>query len=229
MNKCYKIAGLTVEMDVMGRTEIQAEPYLTDPVDKPDMLLMHRFDEFYALHSQWSVETAQYVFTAAVFYTELLRFQGLVLHSSAVVVDGRAYLFSAASGIGKSTHTRLWLERFGQRAYILNDDKPALRLINGVWYAFGTPWSGKNNINRPECAPLAGIAILKRGEENRIYRHTGPKAIFDVMQQTMRPPNKREELLELVDQLVTQVPIWNLYCNTDPQAAMVAYSAMSGE
>ena len=69
----------------------------------------------------------------------------MLLHSSAVVVDGYAYLFSADSGTGKSTHTGLWKQHFGDRAYIINDDKPAIRKVDGEWYVFGTPWSGKTD------------------------------------------------------------------------------------
>ena len=90
----------------------------------------------------------------------------------AVVVfamDGQAYLFSADSGVGKSTHSRLWQQVFGdQRVTIINDDKPALRLRDGVWYVYGTPWSGKYGLNHNLCYPLAGICFLERSKTNKI-------------------------------------------------------------
>ena len=152
----------------------------------------------------------------------------MMLHSSAVVVDGRAYLFSAASGTGKSTHTELWLKKFGERAYILNDDKPALRLIDGVWHACGTPWSGKYDISKPVCVPLAGIAFLNRDTTNHIERYTGPMAAFELMNQTLRHEKKTAQLMSILDRLVSSVPIWKLFCNMDPAAADVSYNAMSG-
>ena len=48
---------------------------------------------------------------------------GIIFHSSAIMVDGEAYLFTAPSGTGKSTHTRLWRELLGDRAVMINDDK----------------------------------------------------------------------------------------------------------
>lgn len=226
MMNYYKIAGLTVAMEVGGRTEKQAEPYRCAPCENPDIVIPPDGRDFTRTHLD--VETIRYMYTATLFYMGLIDYQGLMLHSSAVVVDGRAYLFSAVSGTGKSTHTQRWLEMFGDRAYVLNDDKPALRLIDGVWHACGTPWSGKHDVSRPECVPLQGIAMLSRGETNHIEPYRGAGVVFEMLTQTIRPKDKRDELLELLDQLVTQVPVWKLHCNMDPEAALVAYNAMSG-
>ena len=138
---------------------------------------------------------------------------------------------SAPSGTGKSTHTQLWLQVFGDRAKILNDDKPAMRLENGVWYAYGTPWSGKYDYSVNTKVPLAGICILSRGDENRILPYGGAKAIHDILTQTIRSSDADAmiKLLELLDQLVTAVPVWKMECTPDPEAARVAYRAMSGK
>ena len=155
----------------------------------------------------------------------------MMLHASAVVVDGRAYLFSADCGTGKSTHVGLWLKRFGERAYILNDDKPAMRIVNGTWYAFGTPWSGKYDLSTNTGVPIAGIAMLERSDANEIARFQGKDAIYAIYRQLNRKTETaafRIKQLELLDKLLTQVPVWKLKCNMDPEAAMVSYEAMSG-
>ena len=211
-----------------GRTEKQAEPYRCASCEKPDLILDENFPSFYQARPHLDPDLAQHSYTSAMFYAGLLEHQGLMLHSSAVVVDGKAYLFSALSGTGKSTHTNLWLEHFGDRAYILNDDKPALRIIDGVWHACGTPWSGKHDMSKPVCVPLQGIAMLNRSEINRVERHTGTAAVFDLLEQTIRPSDKLGQLLELLDKLVSNIPVWKLYCNMDPEAALVSYKAMSG-
>jgi len=153
----------------------------------------------------------------------------MLIHASAVVVDDRAYLFSAPCGTGKSTHTKLWLKEFGDRAFILNDDKPALRLEDGVWYAYGTPWSGKHDLSANVRVPVAGICFLSRSEKNEIKPFTGPKAIFSLLDQTARPPSPslRGMLMTLCDKLLTTVPVWQMGCNMDPEAARVSYEAMS--
>ena len=86
----------------------------------------------------------EYIQTGLVFACKLLDFNGFCLHASAVALENRAVLFSGPCGIGKSTHTNLWQQYFGpDRAVIINDDKPALRLIKGTFYAYGTPGAAK--------------------------------------------------------------------------------------
>ena len=151
-----------------------------------------------------------------------------MLHSSAVVVDDVAYLFTAPCGTGKSTHTSLWLSEF-EGAYILNDDKPALRIEGGEIFAYGTPWSGKTAQNVDKRVRLGGICILERGEENFIERVGGITAIRGIFSQTVRPKNAEamDKVLSLVDEIIEKIPVWNLRCNMEPEAAHVSFRAMS--
>lgn len=231
MEKYYKIAGLIVKMNSFGRTEEQASPYVCETVEIPDVEVISKWDEIKPKFPMYSDDLGEYMSTGAVFYKHLLNFDGLMLHSSVVVVDGKAYLFTADSGTGKSTHTTLWLKMFGERAFILNDDKPALRRENGIWYAYGTPWSGKYDISVNTRIQVGGIAVLERGECNKIFPFHGIQAINEILKQVNRPKaaEYRAKLMELVDKLITEVPIWKLQCNMDPSAAVVSYEAMSGE
>lgn len=230
MKQYYKIAGLIVEMDSYGRTVEQAKPYLCEPVERPDILITSYRDIIKQRSPGLSDDDCEYLGTGGCFYKRLLDFDGFRLHSSAIVVDGKAYLFAADSGTGKSTHTGLWMDLFGSRAFILNDDKPALRLEDGIWYAYGTPWSGKNDISVNTRVPVAGIAVLERGESNVIVPYEGKDAVLSILRQANRPiaAELRMKLLELLDKLITTVPIWKLKCNMEPEAAVVAYEAMSG-
>lgn len=229
MVRYYKIAGLTVKMDTFGRTLEQARPYLCEEA-VPDINIAVNYNELRSEHPYLSVDDCEYISTCRAFYSKLLNFSACILHSSAVVVDNRAYLFSAASGTGKSTHTQLWLDTFGDRAYMLNDDKPAIRYEDGAWYAYGTPWSGKYDISTNARVPLAGICFLQRGEKNEIMPFGGKDAVFAFLEQTIRPAymSNRLKLLDLIEQLVKDVPFWKLSCNMEKEAAMVSYRAMSG-
>lgn len=231
MKMYYKIAGLQVEMESFGRTVSQAEPYRCEPADKVDIVIQSNAKALKERAPYLSDDSCEYLSTGSNFYRQLLNFDGMLLHSSAVMVDGKAYLFSAPCGTGKSTHTQLWLQVFGDRAKILNDDKPALRLEDGVWYAYGTPWSGKYDYSINTKVPLAGICLLNRGEENKIAPYGGAKAVHDILAQTARSadPSFMIKLLELLDKLVSAVPVWKLECNMDPEAAWVSYRAMSGK
>ena len=153
----------------------------------------------------------------------------LLFHSSAVEIDGRAYLFTAPSGTGKSTHARLWREVFGDRVRMINDDKPLLYVTTAGVIVYGTPWDGKHHLSTNTFAPVAGICFLARGAENRIRRITGAEAMSGLLGQAYVPEGaaERRKETELVFTLAKTVPMWKLECNMEPEAAMVSYQAMS--
>ena len=155
----------------------------------------------------------------------------LLLHGSTVCVDGVAYLFTAPCGTGKSTHTRLWRQIFGDRAVMVNDDKTFLRITDSGVFAYGSPWSGKHGLDSNICVPLKGICILRRGPENLIQRLTAADGLAFLKHQSHTPDNsKGPELVNaLTHKLVDRVPLWKLECNKEPQAAVVSYQAMSGQ
>lgn len=231
MNKIYRIAGLLLQMDSFGITEKRAKPYEISTNETPEITVCSHWEKLKEKYSYLSDDEGEYIFSGSNFYRHLLRNDGVMLHSSAVVVDGVAYLFTAHSGTGKSTHTGLWLKKFGDRAYILNDDKPALRLEDGKWYAYGTPWSGKYDISVNTRVPLGGIAVVNRAEKNAIYPYRDRKIISEIYQQVNRPGDteSRIRVLELLNKLLSMVPIWKLECNMDMEAAEIAYAAMSGK
>ena len=170
--------------------------------------------------------------SGAQFHRQLLHYGGFYLHSSAVVYKGKAYLFSGNSGEGKSTHTRLWLDTFGGDTRVINDDKPALRCLDGVWYAYGTPWCGKDGINLNEKAPLAGICFLKQAPHNRNRQLTPAEAMQKILGQTIhRLDDVRDldALLGHVNALVGQIPVFELENLPEPAAAMLSCETMSRE
>ncbi len=222
----YNIADLKVEMDVSGRTAQQAAPYKTEQ-GSADMVL--RYDVETILKNNPQLETsdmAEYMLSGAVFARQLLQHDGFQLHASSVILGGYAYLFSAPSGTGKSTHTEKWVRLFGAR--YLNDDKPALRHKDGRWMAYGTPWSGKHDLSRPEKAPLGAIAFLCRGTENGIRRLESQEAIPYYVSQLPRVISGElmERQLTLLDQLLQDVPVYLLTCRNDDEAAWTARAAM---
>ena len=179
----------------------------------------------------FSLEDCEYLSTGRSFYRQLAMFDGMMLHASGVVVDGKAYLFSAPCGTGKSTHVRLWLKLFGERAYILNDDKPALRIIGGTVYAYGTPWSGKDDCSRNARVELGGIAVVRRAAENSIRQLPPHEAIFALMNQTVRNVSSEalQRCMQTIERIVKTDRIFELSCNMDITAAKLSYETMSGK
>ena len=152
----------------------------------------------------------------------------LMTHGSTVAVDGKAYLFTASCGTGKSTHTRLWRQVFGTRAVMVNDDKPFLKITETGVLACGSPWSGKHGLDTNITVPLQGICILDRGKENRIARICAEEALPMLLHQSYCPlePEKRPRFEELVKLLAERTPLWHMECNMDPEAATVSHQAM---
>ena len=228
MTRC-KIAGLQVDVFAEGRTRKQLQPYLTEETGPADITVRCDSQRVLQRNPQLGdLDSAEYLGTGAVFARALLKFNGFQLHASAVMLDGKAYLFSAPSGTGKSTHTEKWCRLFG--AKLLNDDKPALRLQDGKWMAYGTPWSGKHDLSTPTGVPLGGIAFLQRAEENRIRRLDPQEAVPMIISQSLRflRPEQMELQLTLLDKLLRQMPVWLLECRNDDEAAYLAHKHMGG-
>lgn len=161
----------------------------------------------------------------------LIPYRIFLMHSSVVEVDGFAYAFTAASGVGKSTHTKLWMKNIpGCR--IINGDKPLYRWEeDGSFTVFGTPWNGKENWGENLSAPLSGILFLERGEVNLIRRAQEPEAIARLMPQLyLRGDREAVNLqLSMANALIRSVPFWVLACNISDDAARLAYQAVRKE
>ena len=160
---------------------------------------------------------------------KMLKFDAMLMHCAAISVDNEAYLFTAVSGTGKTTHISLWKKKFKERCIVVNGDKPILRLINGTFYACGTPWRGKENYGENIMVPIKAICILERGEENSIKKIAPYDAISTVITQTLRTNdmNEMDKMLSLTDKLLEKVPFYRLKCNMNDDAADVSYSGMN--
>lgn len=223
-----KIADLIVEVPAVGDLVPRSVEYQCEAEDSADIII--RTNLFRPENWQnVSENTMIYMESGFQFYAGLLRFNGLMLHSSAIEKDGMAYLFSGPSGVGKSTHTGIWQKIYGESAKIFNDDKPALRRIDGKWYAYGTPWCGKDGINRNRKVPLAGICFLNQAEENKIRRLTASEATGKVVAQTphrFKYVHKLDLMLDTLDHLVREIPVFELKNRPEPEAAFLSYETM---
>lgn len=159
---------------------------------------------------------------------ELPRFDAMVFHAAVIAKDGKAFAFAAHSGTGKSTHIALWQREFGDAVTVVNGDKPIFRRIDGKWYAFGTPWRGKESLGGNTSAPLHAICFLERGKENSITPVGDDIAVARLFSQTLLPndPVMADKHLALLDDLIVNTPTYLLHCNMEPAAAHVAYAGL---
>ena len=225
-----KTADLIVELNIKGDLLLsRVEPYIYDG-DREADIVFNVSEQYYIDRRKeaphLSLSETEYLWSGAYFYEKLAAFGGVMLHASCVEYEGKAYLFSANSGTGKSTHTHLWL-KYLPGARIINDDKPAIRYVDGKFYAYGTPWSGKTNESINVGVPIAGIAFLLRGE-NKIKRIPGIKALKPFMDQTVRPYDKAlmGQMLEVLNKILTEVPIYEMSCDMSEDAVRTSYNGM---
>jgi len=159
----------------------------------------------------------------------LPEYGAFLLHAAVVRLDGEAYAFSAPSGTGKSTHVSLWKDHFGERAEIINGDKPVLRFVDGKLRVYGTPWCGKEGYNKNSDAPLSAICFLEQGKTNIINKLDAAEAVLRVFKQILLPRSEKDAdlLFPLLDKMLTTVPCFKLSCNISDEAVTVAYNAIT--
>lgn len=180
---------------------------------------------FQAKYPQISRSEAELVILSSRFSAQLLDHNGLVLHASAIADQGRAVLFSAPSGVGKSTHTRLWQQQFGPDAVvILNDDQPALRLLDHQWWVYGTPFSGNSDENLNCRCPLHAIVFLERSPYNSIRPLSVEEALPYCVRNSpyRRRPAYLPKFMDVLHQLLPETSLYLLSCNMEAEAARLA-------
>ena len=226
----FVIAGLKTEYNVRGALlRDRSKSYKADFDDNETEIKLNIKEDFIKMKKEeipyLSLDEHEYMWTCEAFYNELLRHNGMMLHSSCVEKDGFAYLFSARSGTGKSTHTHLWLKNL-EGTRIINDDKPALVYDNGKWYACGTPFSGKTDENIDVKIPVRAITFLHRSEKNTVKKIPPFQAVGLLLEQTIKPADRSlaENMHELADLLLREVPVFSLGCNLNDDAAVIAYN-----
>ena len=159
---------------------------------------------------------------------QAVEYDTILFHGAVVAFEGKAYLFTAPSGTGKTTHIRLWLGTL-PGAYILNGDKPFLQIgKDGSVLACGTPWRGKEHYGRNEILPLEGICLLERDTYNHIQTITPKESVNRLLRQTYIPPRSGAMIktISILDQISKGVRLYRLGCNMEPEAAEVSIGAM---
>lgn len=172
-----------------------------------------------------TIDQAEELATASIFNHEIIHRGAMLVHSSALVFDGRAFLFSAESGVGKSTHTKMWLDEFGDKVHILNDDKPVVKIKSGVPYCCGTPFDGGSGVANNETVPLGAVVFIERSDTNFVTIPDTKEIVQRLYTSTVRFVNKTDGqcLLSNFDNLIRHTKFFVLHCNTDVSSVRVAY------
>ncbi len=158
----------------------------------------------------------------------LVKYGVLLMHSAVVAVDGKAYVFMAKSGVGKSTHIRLWLKLFGERATVVNGDKPMFSFEGETLNVHGSPWKGKEGYGERITVPVGAVCFLERGENNSVERASEADIVEKIFHQVLLPENVEDitVFMSVINRIVKAVPFYKLKCNMDIEAARVAFYGM---
>ena len=172
-----------------------------------------------------------YLETLAVYrkiVTKMLDFDTFLMHGAVIAVGDKAWLFTAPSGTGKTTHINLWLNNI-PGSYVVNGDKPLIH-IGDECTVYGTPWAGKEGMNRNTGVKLCGIVVLNRGAENHIEKVPMTQILPVLIQQSYRPKERveLEKTLSLLSRMGKKISMYQLYCNMNPDAALTAYNVLRG-
>lgn len=228
-----KIAGLCIGIENRYRhIEIQAKDYLTD--ESPLFTVSVSEEDIDEERSFSGTDYPRGYYESLIAYRKIAAklpdYDAFLFHGSVIGMGGSAYIITANSGVGKTTHTRLWLSEFSGEADIINGDKPILRFINGAPYACGTPWQGKENYGKNDMRPLRGIAFLERGEKNIAHSISTDEAVIRFMKQIYIPkahPLATSKTMVLADRTIRSVKLVHLECNMDAEAAHVCRAALT--
>lgn len=228
----YKIADLCIKINPLyEKTEQILVPYLTDD-DDIDFEITVTENEIYERIQQSEIQFSKSEFESTLILTKLCNivlegYNGFFFHSSSLMLNKEAYVFTAPSGTGKSTHTALWRKHFGDKVTMINDDKPLIRHNGENFFIYGTPWMGKSNIGNNVKSAVKAVFILKRSEHNSAERVSIGKVFKEIFEATVVPTEKAmmSKLLSLLDDFFTEVPIYILKCNISDEAVLTAYNA----
>ena len=154
----------------------------------------------------------------------MLFFNSFLLHGSVIAKDGYAYVFTAPSGIGKTTRTRLWLDTY-PGSVVVNGDKPIIKISDTEVYACGTPWCGKEGWNTNTMVPLRAVFLLERAEKSSIEEVNLGKALPFLLQQIHRPedPDQMRKTLQLLKALEGKVRIYKFRSTPTEESVRLAY------
>ncbi len=172
----------------------------------------------------------------SVMASNLPYYKRVALHGACISYKGKGYLFTAASGTGKSTHIGLWKRYLGDDVGIVNGDKPIFHIRDdGTIRAYDTPWCGKEGWNRKQNVDMAGICFIRRlasqDDKNTIRPVEPEEAISLMLRQMFHPYDEGATglMLELFDEIISRLPLYLLECDISEEAVKTSFEALTGE
>lgn len=150
--------------------------------------------------------------------------EGLPLHAALIEKNGSGIVFLGPSGMGKSTQAKLW-GRYLDADFVIGD-RPGFHRIDGIWYGYGMPWDGKDNIRRQKSVPIKALIFLEQAKENQIQKLSQTDAMRVLLKQTLMPmwdKNAMDELFKLMGYMSQEIPFYHLKNLADEECVELTY------
>lgn len=152
-----------------------------------------------------------------------------LMHGAVVAWKRAGYIFTAPSGTGKTTHVRLWKKYLGPDVEIINGDKPVLEVTEEEIIAYGTPWGGKERLQKNSYVPIKGICFLRQGETNSIHKLNKKEALLLLLPQVYITPDSQKagKILELFSKVLERIPVYEFRCDVSEEAVQCSFKALT--
>lgn len=166
----------------------------------------------------------EYIMSSIMFLELAMHLGYLPIHATAISLGGKAILFSAPSGTGKSTHASHWKKVFPEAVFI-NDDKPIINVENNQLYVYGSPFSGEHCINKNTKSKLKAIVFLKQGVDNKIEKVSIKEVIPELIRNTLNPKLETSwnKIIPLIEKVYEEIPVLRLYATNSVDSVNVIY------
>ncbi len=161
-------------------------------------------------------------------YLLTTKYNGVLFHASSISYNGNAYMFTAKSGVGKSTHTLNLKKLYGDKIQYINDDKPIIRYFENEdkFYVYGSPWSGKHKLSNNVKVPLKAIIKIERGDNNLVSKSSSLNALGFLLEQSHASSEKEMYIkrFDIISKMLEKVDFYKLACTKDISSAEVSFN-----
>lgn len=230
------IADLVIEIDNKYDYIVKyCNNYLYDGDRKTDIFIKITEEDIIAQRNaseeDFENDYLEYVAVYRKIADEILSFDAFVMHGTVIKVNNTGIMFTAISGTGKTTHMLYWMRLLGDRLTVINGDKPIIRFLDGVPYAYGTPWCGKEKLNTNDRVILSDICLIERGEVDQSMLATQLDVFSHFIKQIYRPSKTEliNKTFDLAGKLFKFSNLRKFKCRKNISAAKTAYKAIFNE
>lgn len=160
----------------------------------------------------------------------LLENHRCIVHAAAFRDERYAWLIAAAPGVGKSTQLATLDRLYPGRYSVICGDRPVVEVRgDDRIIVHPSPWNGKEGWGGAEAAPLGGIILLRRGEQNSVKPVTKKSAALPVFQsiiQTALTEDGIRNAAACADAILSRVPVWEFVNEDVPKSTELLYETV---